>query len=219
MSNQSQEQVQNEQKIIESSNHSSKDGATQLRFDLLSQLFVHNSPGKYFQKPDGKHPFVNEVVTEEDILDHLSGKKVLGIPLQFTETDGSFVKNIIIDLYLRSEIHDVAGFSFGEYKSLLEKQMAVLSAACQLFAIPHYIESSGYKGYHLHIFLNDYMPIEKARRLAFSLFGSDIIDNNDKNKMAWEIFLKSEKAGSKSQFKLPYALLRTVGKKGIHRVS
>ena len=219
MTNLSQEQVQNEQKIIVSSDRSSKDGATQLRFDLLSQLFVHNSPGKYFQKPDGKHPFVNEVVTEEDILDHLSGKKVLGIPLQFTETGGSFVKNIIIDLDLRSEIHNVAGFSFGEYKSLLEKQMAVLSAACQLFAIPHYIESSGYKGYHLHIFLNDYMPIEKARRLAFSLFGSDIIDNNDKNKMAWEIFLKSEKAGSKSQFKLPYALLRTVGKKGIHRVS
>ena len=59
--------------------------------------------------------------------------------------------------------------------------MEAFSTASQLFDIPFYIEFSGYKGYHLHIFLSDYIPVEKAHRLAHSLFGSDIIENLDKD--------------------------------------
>lgn len=173
---------------------------------ILDSLFIHHSPGKYFQRDDGKYAFVDQVVVEQEIKDHIRGQLVLGVPLAFTETGGSFVKNVVIDVDVIKEVWEKEGFKYEDCAETVDNQIALLQEQADNYGIPYYTEFSGFKGKHIYIFFEDYVPLAKGFKFLHSLFGPDMVRNIDPAMIAWELFPKTDSAGSKSMVKLPYAL-------------
>ena len=180
--------------------------------DLLNQLFIHNTPGKYFQRDDGRYSFVSQVLTEQELKDHIRGQLVLGVPLAFTESGGSFVKYVVIDVDLKKEVWAQEDFKYENYAEKINDQIAYHQNQAELYDIPYYTEFSGFKGKHIYIFFEDYVPVEKAHKFLHSIFGADMVPEVDSNAIAWELFPKTEKR-SKSFVKLPYALHKRSGKR------
>ena len=139
---------------------------------ILDSLFIHHSPGKYFQRDDGKYAFVDQVVVEQEIKDHIRGQLVLGVPLAFTETGGSFVKNVVIDVDVIKEVWEKEGFKYEDCAETVDNQIALLQEQADNYGIPYYTEFSGFKGKHIYIFFEDYVPLAKGFKFLHSLFGT-----------------------------------------------
>ena len=179
----------------------------------LTELFIHNSPGKYFQREDGGYSFVDQVVTEQELKDHIRGQVVVGVPLSFTEAGGSFVKNVVIDVDLKKEVWDQENFKYEDWAELIDEQIKLHQEQADLFGIPYYTEFSGFKGKHLYIFFEDYIPLERAHKLLHSLFNREMIREVNPEAIAWELFPKTPQIKSLSMVKLPYSLHRKSGKR------
>ncbi len=183
--------------------------------DIASMLNLfsgrENTYARQWVTDGGRHGYtpVNEPLTPNIVSNHLAGNLTLGV---YQLDLASKVKWILFDLDIaKSHLDNLHDPAFKKWiDAAQQKIVQELRQVLSTFHIPVNVEYSGYKGYHVWVFLESKITANMARIFAQHI-ASHIKLSDLPIKM--ELFPKQSRLGSKglgNLVKLPY---------GIHRVS
>jgi hypothetical protein len=147
-------------------------------------LFVGRSDVYAIQQPNGSYDSVKLQLEPNDFF----GGNTIG--LYQLDTDNN-VKWAVLDIDIEKKIaKDDPNFDFTKWEQLLQQQVTEASNRLKAQNIPHYVEFSGFRGYHLWVFFDEPTPASVAKDWMHHLF-------DDMPKVsphfAWEIFPKQDK--------------------------
>ena len=124
-----------------------------LTAEEYKKLFVHTESRYAIQKSDGQYQAFNRPISLQDIKDHLDGKATFGFYQLKEEPPGKWtVKWAVVDIDINKTEWNQPGFNIDDWKEILDKQVDAVKDVLNKFNLPHYVEWSGFKGYHVWVF-------------------------------------------------------------------
>lgn len=156
------------------------------------------------------YTLVNEPLCPQVARNHILGNYTLGIYQLDTR---SFVGWIVFDLDLNKDQHnDLNNPEFMSWANaiLLEKVQEMVQLLA-FYHVPCSVEDSGFKGYHVWVFLEERISASLAKAFAERIAAQVSLDELP---MHWELFPKQSrvKQGYGNLVKLPYGIHRRSGK-------
>lgn len=168
-------------------------------------LFVNRDDLYAVQQQDGLYKSIKLKLTP----DILFGKETIGL---YQLNLDNKVKWAVLDIDIKKNISkDDPNFEIAKWEPLLKQQVTEASNRLKAQNTPHYIESSGFRGYHIWIFFEEPTPANVVKPWMHHVF-------DDMPKVSehfeWELFPKQEQLTGKLEGSLVKAPFQTHLKSG-----
>ncbi|KIR01318.1 putative helicase [Lachnospiraceae bacterium TWA4] len=108
------------------------------------------------------YQMVKEPLREEEIRRHLEGKQTIGTYIQRLN---STVKYMVMDIDISRSIllrYQYQEEMIEEYKEIARRQVREIVKIYKRLGLSIYVEDSGYRGYHLWLFFEEWIPVRYA---------------------------------------------------------
>ncbi len=147
-------------------------------------LFVGRSDVYAIQQPNGKYDSVKLKLNPTDFF--------VGNTIGLYQIDANnMVKWAVLDIDIKKEVaKDDPNFDFAKWEPLLKQQVIEASNRLKTENIPHYIEFSGFRGYHIWVFFE--VPTQAGVVKAWMHHLFDDMPTASPH-FEWEIFPKQER--------------------------
>ena len=152
------------------------------------ELFINRDDVYKRQKPKGDGYFdVHEQLTDEILFN--PNENVGSYQLD----KNSKIRYAVLDIDLKKSIYDVHNFKVEEWLPILQQQAKIANDLLKAMGIDAITEFSGFKGYHVWIFLIEPTDASIIRQFMQTTF-ADMPKVHDG--IAWELFPKQDQVGS-----------------------
>lgn len=175
-----------------------------LTAEEYKRLFVHTESRYAIQKGDGQYQAFNRPISLQDIKDHLEGKATFGFYQLKEDPPGKWtVKWAVVDIDINKTEWNKPTFNIDDWKEILDKQVEEVQNVLNKFNLPHYVEWSGFKGYHVWVFFEKPMDARVVKNSLENMF--EKVDPVHEG-LHLELFPKQDRADSGNLVKGPYAI-------------
>lgn len=166
--------------------------------------------------PDGRRTFENTLrpMTEKDITKHLKGDRTAATYIQ---RNNGTVKYIIFDVDISKKVLLKLGSNeplFQEYMKKAGQVALQIQAIIRKMGMEAYIENSGYRGYHVWLFLNGWIRTQYANMFQEAVARQLCLENeNDINIECFPNRSKVKDGKMGQLIKLPWGIHSRTGRR------